>query len=73
VLGDIRDRTGLRSAAEVGFEFRRRFWNSVTALLRLQEHLSGDMAFRCLSRLVFVDNASSRRVFEGARGGCLSG
>jgi RimJ/RimL family protein N-acetyltransferase len=63
--------TGLPPATgpTVGFEIRRSFWNSgyaTAALLCLQEHLFRNMALRCLSGLVFVENAPSRRVFEKA-------
>jgi RimJ/RimL family protein N-acetyltransferase len=50
----------------VGFEIRRRFWNSgyaTAALLRVAEHLFGERDFRFLSGLVFVDNTASRKVF----------
>lgn len=53
----------------IGFEIRRRFWNSgyaTAALLCLENHLFREMGFRCLSGLVFIDNTASRRVFEKA-------
>jgi RimJ/RimL family protein N-acetyltransferase len=53
----------------VGFEIRRRFWNSgyaTAALLRVAEYFFTETDFRFLSGLVFVDNTASKKVFVKA-------